>query len=106
MSSNWKDGEGFKLIKQWGKQGIQEQLEGAVRNKYVYEKLSIALAKAGVKNNEEQSRSTVKKLRQNYKIKDRCILTGWGRTMWKFCDSLNKTLGTRSSTCPGVIVDT
>ena len=49
MSSNWTDGEVFKLVEQWGENGIQEQLEAALRNKHVYKKLSIALSKAGVK---------------------------------------------------------
>ena len=64
MPSNWTDSEVFKLIEQLGEQGIQEQLEGAVRNKHISEKLSLALVKVGVKKSGEQCRSKVKKLRQ------------------------------------------
>ena len=97
----------MKLIEQWGEQGIQEQLEGAKRNKHVYEKLSGALAKEGVRKSGEQCRTKVKKLRQDYKkIKDKHNLTGRGRTTWKFYEPLNEILGTRPATCPPVVLDT
>ena len=97
----------MKLIEQWGEQGIQEQLEGAKRNKHVYEKLSGALAKEGVRKSGEQCRTKVKKLRQDYKkIKDKHNLTGRGRTTWKFYEPLNEILGTRPATRPPVVLDT
>ena len=37
--ANWSDSEVITLIELWGEEGIQEQLEGAKRNKHVYEKL-------------------------------------------------------------------
>ena len=81
MSATWTDAETLKLIEQWGKQGIQEQLEGSKRNKHVYEKLSSALTKEGVIKSGEQCRTKVKKLRQDYKkIKDNHNQTGRGKT--------------------------
>ena len=63
MSTSWTEEEVFKLIKQWEEESIQEQLEGS----NVYEKLSSALAKVGMKKSGEQCRSKVKKLRSEYK---------------------------------------
>ena len=40
MAATSTDEETMKLIEQWGKQGIQEQLEGVKRSKHVHEKLS------------------------------------------------------------------
>ena len=37
--ANWSDSEVINLIELWGEEGIQAQLEGAKRNKHVYEKL-------------------------------------------------------------------
>ena len=107
MSTSWTDGEVFKLIEQWGEQSIQEQLEGSKRNKHVYEKLSSALAKVGVKKSGEQCRSKLKKLRTEFKrIKDHHNLTGRGRIEWKFYDCLNDILGTRPATRPPVVLET
>ena len=81
MSTSWMEGEVDNFIEQWGEQSIQEQLEGSKRNRHVYVKLSIALAKVGVKKSGEQCRSKVKKLHTEYKkIKDNHNLTGRGRT--------------------------
>ena len=68
MSNIWTEGV-FKLIEQQqGEQGIQEQLEGLKENKLnLCEKLSIALAKVGLKKSGEQWRNKVKKLRAEYK---------------------------------------
>ena len=107
MCTSWTEKEVFKLIEQWGEQSIQEQLEGSKRNKHVYEKLSSALAKVGVKKSGEQCRSKLKKLRTEYKkIKDNHNLTGRGRTEWKFYDCLNEILGTRPATPPPVVLET
>ena len=45
--ANWSDSEVINLIELWGEEGIQEQLEGAKRNKHVYEKLGRELQKTG-----------------------------------------------------------
>ncbi len=38
--ANWSDAEVLHVIDLWGEEGIQQQLEGAKRNKHVYEKLA------------------------------------------------------------------
>ena len=74
MSSNWTDGEVFKLTEQWEEDGIQEQLEGARVREAVRCVIESRSEKGG-----EQCRSKVKKLRQEYKkIKGRHNLTGRG----------------------------
>ena len=39
--------EVFLRIELWEEEGIQEQLEGSKRNKHVYERLAVELAKTG-----------------------------------------------------------
>ena len=70
-------------------------------------KLSITLAKIGVKKSGEQCRSKVKTFRTEYKkIKDNHNLTGRGRTEWKFNDCLNEILDTRPAPRPPVVLVT
>ena len=80
MAVGWTDAEVFKLIELWKEEGIQEQLEGATRNKHVYAKLASDMTKVGFSKSGEQCWSKVKKLHQEYKkIKDNNSLTGRGR---------------------------
>ena len=65
--TNWTDAEVFRLIQVWSEEGIQEQLEGAKRNKHVYEQLAEDLIIYGIEKTGEQCRTKVKKLRQEYK---------------------------------------
>ena len=46
-AANWSDTEVLSLIELWGEDSIQQQLEGAKRNKHVYEKLARELQKTG-----------------------------------------------------------
>ena len=48
MSAKWTVTEVMKLIEIWGKQGIQEQLEGSKRNKHVYTMIFSELVKYGI----------------------------------------------------------
>ena len=59
--ANWSDSEVINLIELWGEEGIQEQLEGAKRNKHVYEKLGQGLQKTGSDKTAEQCRAKLKK---------------------------------------------
>lgn len=107
MAVGWTDAEVFKLIELWKEEGIQEQLEGATRNKHVYVKLASDMTKAGFSKNGEQCRNKVKKLRQEYKkIKDNNGLTGRGRRKWRFYDAMDEILGNRPATRPPVVIDT
>ena len=105
--TNWTDAEVFRLIQIWSEEGIQEQLEGAKRNKHVYEQLAEDLIIYGIEKTGEQCRTKVKKLRQEYKkLADKHKETGQGRTEWKFFDKLNEFLATRPATRPPVVLDT
>ena len=77
--ANWSDSEVITLIELWGEEGIQEQLEGAKRNKHVYEKLGRELQKTGSDKIAEQCRAKIKKLKLDYcKVKDKHNKTGEG----------------------------
>ena len=105
--TNWTDAEVFRLIQVWSEEGIQEQLEGAKRNKHIYEQLAEDLAIYGIEKIGEQCRTKVKKLHQQYKkLADKYKETGQGRTKWKFFDKLNELLATRPATHPPVVLDT
>ena len=58
ICTNWTDAEVFRLIQVWSEEGIQEQLEGAKRNKHIYEQLVEDLAIYGI---EKQGNSVAKK---------------------------------------------
>ena len=50
MMAAWSDSKVFKLIDFWGKEGIQEHLEGSKHNKHVYETI-LGTAEAGCSKN-------------------------------------------------------
>ena len=45
--SSWNDNEVLHLIQLWAEESIQEQLEGAKRNKHMYEKIAQAMRGCG-----------------------------------------------------------
>ena len=59
--ANWSNSEVSVLIKLWGEQGIQEQLEGAKRNKHVYEKFAKQMQVKDSNKAGEQCRAKMKK---------------------------------------------
>ena len=70
--ANWTDAEVLHLIELWEEEGIQEQLEGAKRNKHVFEKIAKELQKTGSEKTAEQCRTKLKKLKLDYrKVKDK-----------------------------------
>ena len=44
MAGEWSEAEVKLLIELWGEEGIQEQLEGAKRNKHVYDQITKGLS--------------------------------------------------------------
>ena len=99
----WSESEALQLIDLWGEEGVQEQLEGAKRNKHIYKKI----LKAFVQKNGEQCRAKMKKLKLDYrKIKDKHNETGRGRVMWKFYHALDAILGHRPAPKLAQILDT
>ena len=105
--SNSTDSQVFKLIDVWGDENIQEQLEGSKRNEHVYERISNSLCVNRIEKSNEQCRTKVKKLRQEFKkIKDNPNQTGNDRKKWKFYDRINKILGKKPSVTPPMVLDT
>ena len=56
MAVVWMDAELFKFLELWKEEGIQEQLEGATRNKHVYANLANDLTKARISKTGKQCR--------------------------------------------------
>ena len=95
------------LIQLWGEEGVQEQLEGAKRNKHVYEKIARQMKEKDIDKTADQCRTKMKKLKLDYrKIKDKHNKTGQGRKNWKHLDALDSILGHRPTTKPAVVLDT
>ena len=70
------------LIQLWG-EGVQEQLEGAKRNKHVYEKIARQMKEKDIDKTADQCRTKMTKLKLDYrKIKDKHNKTGKGRKNW------------------------
>ena len=106
-SSSWKDEEVYKLIKLWGEDTIQAQLEGCKHNREVYEKIAKAMKEAGYNKNTEQCREKAKKLKAEYrKVRDKNKQTGNKRKTWKFMEALDEVLGDRPATKPPIVIDT
>ena len=97
----------LQLIELWGEEGVQEQLEGAKRNKHVYEKLTEEMLKKGSEKTGEQCRAKMKKLKLDYrKVKDKHNKTGRGRNSWKYLEAMDAVLGHRPATKPSIALDT
>ena len=73
---------------------MQEQLEGAKRNRHVYEKIAKEMQKSYSDKTAEQCRAKMKKLKLDYrKVKDKHNKTGQGRNTWKFLEQMDAVLG-------------
>ena len=74
------DSEVSLLLALWGEEGVQEQLEGAKRNKHVYDKIAKQVQEKGISKISEQCRVKMKKLKLAYrKIEDMHNKAGQGR---------------------------
>ena len=90
--SSWSDTEVTALISIWGDADIQEQLDGATRNRSIYEHISKKLHESGIEQDWQQCKAKIKNLKLDYKkIKDG--VTGNGRKTCKFYDKLDAILG-------------
>ena len=102
----WSNEEVRCLIFIWSDDHIQQQLEGAQRNKPIFEKIAKKMMEMGHQRDEKQCREKVKNLRSKYrKVKDENSRSGHGKTVWKFMEELDKVLGTRPTTCPTELLD-
>ena len=105
--SAWSDAEVTALISIWGNADIQEQLDGATRNKTIYVTISKRLQENGYDRDWQQCRAKIKNLKGEYKkVKDHNGVTGNGRKSFKFYTKLDEILGHRPASAPTALVDT
>ena len=105
--TTWEDKEVKALLTIWGDTKIQEELDGAVRNKVIYERIAKRLQEQGYERNWKQCRAKIKNLKTKYReIKDNNKKTGRGRKSCKFFKELDKILGHRPASVPSALLDT
>ena len=69
--STWMDVEVRAFLAVWGEENIQQQLDGAVRNKTVYQTIARKLRDLGYNRDWVQCRNKIKNLKKQYKaVKD------------------------------------
>ena len=73
--AGWSNSATSALLSVWGEQNIQDQLDGVMRNRIVYEKVSASLLEMGYHFTRKQCRTKVKNLIQSYQ-KVSCALAG------------------------------
>ena len=104
--SSWSDAEVTALISIWGDADIQEQLDGATRNRSIYEHISKKLRESGIERDWQQYKAKTKNLKQDHKkIKDHNGVPGNGRQTSKFYDKLDAILGHRPASTPPILLD-
>ena len=92
--SAWSDEEIKALLSIWGDGKVQDELDGAVRNKTVFVDIQKQLAELGYERHWQQCRSKVKNLKAEYrKVKDNNGETGSGRKTCRFYRELDSILG-------------
>ena len=102
----WGEAEVKVLLGVWGEEAVQQQLEGAVRNKVIYEGVAKELRKLGYIQDWEQCRNKIKNLKKQYRTtKDHNDETGRGRKICKFYEELDDILGHRPASAPAVLLD-
>ena len=104
--SSWSDAEVTALISILGNADIQEQPDGATRNRSIYEHISKKLRESGVERDWEQCKAKIKNLKQDYKkIKDHNGVTGNGRQTSEFHYKLDAILGHSPASTPPILLD-
>ena len=105
--SAWSDCEVSSLITIWGDADIQEQLDGATRNKSIFQKISRKLQESGYQRDWQECRNKIKNLKGDYKkVKDHNSVTGNNRKTCKFYEKLDAILGHRPASTPSSLLDT
>ena len=103
----WSDNEVKALLAVWGENNVQEELDGAVRNKAVFMNISKKLKEMGFDRDWQQCRVKVKNLKKSYReVKDHNGETGRGRKTCKYYKELDEILGHRPASVPAVLLDT
>ena len=105
--SAWSDSEVSCLITIWGDASIQEQLDGATRNKSIYLRISRKLQDNGYERDWQECRTKIKNLKGDYKkVKDHNAVIGNSRKTCKFFHKLDAILGHRPASAPSSLLDT
>uniref|UniRef100_F6QZ79 Phosphoribosylaminoimidazole carboxylase n=1 Tax=Bos taurus TaxID=9913 RepID=F6QZ79_BOVIN len=89
---HWTVPEVRALIGIWSDQGIQQQLEGTMRNKRIFEQIAAKLQKLGIERDWKQCRTKYKNLKHEYKIVRTARDLGMAKSM-KFFTELDAILG-------------
>ncbi|NXJ11865.1 ZSC29 protein, partial [Odontophorus gujanensis] len=90
---HWTVNEVRALIDIWSDKNIQQQLEGTVRNKRIFEQVAARLQKFGIDRDWKQCRTKYKNLKHEYKsIKNGQDSGSTSRSM-KFFNELDAILG-------------
>lgn len=104
--SPWSDAEIVALISIWGEADIQEQLDGATRNKSIFIRISEKMKESGYDRDWLQCRAKIKNLKADYKkVKDYNGETGKNRKTCKFFQKLDAILGHRPASAPSILLD-
>ncbi|KAM6361091.1 LOW QUALITY PROTEIN: bifunctional phosphoribosylaminoimidazole carboxylase/phosphoribosylaminoimidazole succinocarboxamide synthetase [Alca torda] len=90
---NWTVNEVRALIRIWSDKTIQQQLEGTVRNKRIFEQVAARLQKFGIDRDWKQCRTKYKNLKHEYKSVKSAQDSGISSKSMKFFNELDAILG-------------
>ena len=86
---------------------MQEELDGAVRNKAIFQRIAKQLQEQDYERDWQQCRAKIKNLKTKYReTKDRNNERGRGRKTRKFYKELDRILGHRPASAPSSLLDT
>ncbi|XP_071599583.1 zinc finger and SCAN domain-containing protein 20-like isoform X1 [Heliangelus exortis] len=90
---HWTVNEVRALIRIWSDKNIQQQLEGTVRNKRIFEQVAARLQKFGIDRDWKQCRTKYKNLKHEYKSIKSAQDSGSTSKSMKFFNELDAILG-------------
>ncbi|XP_010218421.1 PREDICTED: zinc finger and SCAN domain-containing protein 29-like isoform X2 [Tinamus guttatus] len=90
---HWTVNEVRALIRIWSDKSIQQQLEGTVRNKRIFEQVAARLQKFGIDRDWKQCRTKYKNLKHEYKSVKNAQDSGSTSKTMKFFNELDAILG-------------
>ncbi|KAM6429780.1 bifunctional phosphoribosylaminoimidazole carboxylase/phosphoribosylaminoimidazole succinocarboxamide synthetase [Rhynochetos jubatus] len=90
---HWTVNEVRALIRIWSDKNIQQQLEGTVRNKRIFEQVAARLQKFGIDRDWKQCRTKYKNLKHEYKSVKSAQDSGSTSRSMKFFNELDAILG-------------
>ncbi|XP_060765658.1 zinc finger protein with KRAB and SCAN domains 2-like isoform X2 [Neoarius graeffei] len=93
----WHNKETKTLIGIWSEDEVQRELEGAVRNQKVFQKISQRMWELGYNRSPDRCRVKIKKLKQDYRrLKEYNKRNGSNRKTNQWYDALDAVLGRRA----------